>query len=319
MLFQDAFSGRAVVGLTGDDNLHVKVSADGATWLEALVIDRTSGHVALPLSGLSPNLLVNGDFRNNQRVFAGGALAAGIYGFDRWKADTGGATMSANAGTDVLTLTSGTVLQVVEAALWLSPGKSFASQTLTLWLENLAGGNVSVTIGAQTATITAGSGKCKATVTLGAGETGNINVKLAPAAGAVTFKRVKLELGGVATDWCPRSAMVEQQLSERYFQKTYHSSVAPGTTGQFAGAVYYAFGSVVASQFAAPWLYKTRMRATPTVTSYSPSNGVAGNVDRGGSVAGFVTFVGDAGATVGTNDATPSAAFAFHATASAEL
>lgn len=49
-LFQDGFSGRAEVGLTGDDNLHVKVSADGTTWFEALIIDRTTGIVTLPLT-----------------------------------------------------------------------------------------------------------------------------------------------------------------------------------------------------------------------------------------------------------------------------
>ena len=47
-LFQTGFSGRAEMGLTGDDNYHIKVSADGTTWREALVIDRASGSVALP-------------------------------------------------------------------------------------------------------------------------------------------------------------------------------------------------------------------------------------------------------------------------------
>ena len=43
MLFQTAFSGRAELGTTGDDNLHLKVSPDGTVWKEALVVDRTSG------------------------------------------------------------------------------------------------------------------------------------------------------------------------------------------------------------------------------------------------------------------------------------
>ena len=43
-LFQDAFSGRAEFGLTGDDNFHCKVSADGSAWTEAFVIDRTNGN-----------------------------------------------------------------------------------------------------------------------------------------------------------------------------------------------------------------------------------------------------------------------------------
>src|SRR5437016_4816683 len=43
LLFQDNFSGRAEVGLTGDDDFHFKVSADGSSWLDAITIDRTTG------------------------------------------------------------------------------------------------------------------------------------------------------------------------------------------------------------------------------------------------------------------------------------
>jgi hypothetical protein len=45
MLFQTGFSGRAELGLTGDDDFHLKVSADGANWIEALSIDRATGGV----------------------------------------------------------------------------------------------------------------------------------------------------------------------------------------------------------------------------------------------------------------------------------
>jgi hypothetical protein len=45
LLLQDAYSGRAEIGLVGDDNLHVKVSADGATWIEALTVNRSNGAV----------------------------------------------------------------------------------------------------------------------------------------------------------------------------------------------------------------------------------------------------------------------------------
>ena len=45
MLLQTAYSGRAELGLTGDDDFHLKVSADGSTWTEALGVDRSSGGV----------------------------------------------------------------------------------------------------------------------------------------------------------------------------------------------------------------------------------------------------------------------------------
>ena len=43
LLLQTNFSGRAEIGLSGDDDLHFKVSPDGSTWTEALLIDRTTG------------------------------------------------------------------------------------------------------------------------------------------------------------------------------------------------------------------------------------------------------------------------------------
>ncbi|HEX5499172.1 MAG TPA: DUF2793 domain-containing protein, partial [Thermomicrobiales bacterium] len=47
LLFQDAYSGRAEIGLTGDDDFHFKVSPDGSAWTAALTLDRTTGLVAL--------------------------------------------------------------------------------------------------------------------------------------------------------------------------------------------------------------------------------------------------------------------------------
>lgn len=47
-LFQTNFSGRAEIGLVGDDDLAIKVSADGASWREALRVDRASGVVSFP-------------------------------------------------------------------------------------------------------------------------------------------------------------------------------------------------------------------------------------------------------------------------------
>lgn len=42
-LYQTAFSGRAEIGLTGDDNLHFKVSPNGSTWHDAMVIPAATG------------------------------------------------------------------------------------------------------------------------------------------------------------------------------------------------------------------------------------------------------------------------------------
>ncbi len=45
LLFQNNFSGRAEIGLTGDDNFHFKVSTDGSAWTEAVVIDGATGKI----------------------------------------------------------------------------------------------------------------------------------------------------------------------------------------------------------------------------------------------------------------------------------
>ncbi|MGJ8615499.1 MAG: DUF2793 domain-containing protein [Sulfitobacter sp.] len=47
MLFQSNWSGRAEIGLAGNDDFSVKVSADGSTWTNALRIDPVSGAVAI--------------------------------------------------------------------------------------------------------------------------------------------------------------------------------------------------------------------------------------------------------------------------------
>ena len=46
-LFQTNWSGRAEMGLAGDDDFHFKVSPDGGAWFEALLIDRNNGRVTL--------------------------------------------------------------------------------------------------------------------------------------------------------------------------------------------------------------------------------------------------------------------------------
>jgi len=55
-LFQDNWSGRAEIGLSGDDNFHFKVSADGTNWYESILIDKDNGQVSFP-AGISNPVL----------------------------------------------------------------------------------------------------------------------------------------------------------------------------------------------------------------------------------------------------------------------
>ena len=60
-LFQDNFSGRAEIGLTGDDDFHFKTSADGSSWTDALVLDRSTG-----AARLNSGLFLTGDLAPSQ-------------------------------------------------------------------------------------------------------------------------------------------------------------------------------------------------------------------------------------------------------------
>lgn len=256
LLFQNGFSGRAEIGLAGDDRLRVKVSADGTGWADAIVIDEASGLVTLPGSAWArdtprPNLLINGDWQINQRGFAGGALAAGAFAFDRWKAHTGGATLSRN-GFD-LTLSAGAIQQTIEPSLW--GASSFALTPLCLSVEGLSGGSLAVSVGSVTGTITAGSGRSFVVLTPASGDSGNLTVRLAPASGAVSFRRIKLEEGAQATPWQARSAVAELHLCQRYYWRPETSMLVDtfqGATGYF-------------TQFLP---FPTAMRAAP-VASYT--------------------------------------------------
>jgi hypothetical protein len=214
LLFQNGYSGRAEIGLAGDDDLHLKVSADGSGWAEAMVVDRATGEVALPATPWAggQNLLVNGDMQINQRGFAGGALLAGTYGLDRWKAGPAGATLSL-AGY-VLTLSAGALVQPVEPALW--GVASFAGLPLTLSVEGLAGGNLAVSIGSVSGSIAAGVGRRSVTLTPAIGDTGPLAVSIASASGSVTLARIKLEFGSRVSGWVARPATLEEALCTRY-------------------------------------------------------------------------------------------------------
>ena len=52
-IYQTGFSGRAEIGLTGNDDLHVKVSTDGATWHDGMIVDGQTGAVTLPNTSLA--------------------------------------------------------------------------------------------------------------------------------------------------------------------------------------------------------------------------------------------------------------------------
>jgi hypothetical protein len=59
LLMQSDWSGRAEIGLLGNDDLTMKVSDDGSVWREALVADRASGAVSFPAGIVEPKTGLN--------------------------------------------------------------------------------------------------------------------------------------------------------------------------------------------------------------------------------------------------------------------
>lgn len=58
LLLQAQFSGHAEVGLTGDNNYHIRVSPNGTDFRDGMIIDAESGIVDFP-SGLHSNLMTS--------------------------------------------------------------------------------------------------------------------------------------------------------------------------------------------------------------------------------------------------------------------
>ena len=266
LLYQRGFGGRAETGLIGDDDYRIKVSPDGAAWHDALRIDRATGDVALPATaGGLRNLLINPNFAVNQRVFAGGSLPSGAYGFDRWKAGAGGCLLTrATDGTMTLT---GTLVQVIEA-----PG--LAGQTVTVSVENPTS-TLSVDVAGAAGTITAGSGRRALTLTLPSAATGHVAVMLSGT--AASFIRPMASRGAMPHGYERLPFGLTLALCQRYYEKSYDLAAVPGGVSTAGSRLTRASlaGQSILDGFAT--VFAVRKRATPTITWYSTST-LAGRV-----------------------------------------
>lgn len=263
-LYQKGFSGRAETGLIGSDDFSIRVSPDGAQWRDALVVDAKSGVAFFP-QGLSnvpgANLLINADFRINQRGFSGGSLAPGAYGFDRWKAGPGGCTIS-RAANGMITL-SGALEQVIDVthAAALAGSADLSGASLTLSVQDLSA-PLAVLIGTQAATLPSGSGRRSVTVTLDGSETGHVTVRL-QAGSVCSFRKVKLEIGSAATPWVGEPLDLEEFRCRRYYQLLPGAGAAPAILG--------ALGQRAAGTFIdIPCTLPVPMRAAPTLVTSGP-------------------------------------------------
>ncbi|WP_157747737.1 DUF2793 domain-containing protein [Cohaesibacter sp. ES.047] len=159
-LFQTDWSGRAEMGLAGEDNFSFKVSPDGASWQNGLRIAAASGVVSFPsgVDNLKPkNWIINGGFTVNQR---GGTRTpgVGVYGFDRWKGHAGGLEQV------IAGLPAGDYTLTFESA---SNGAGTIGGTTApspIYVTGLAGGATSVVVPADATRVSVCSGDCRSMV-----------------------------------------------------------------------------------------------------------------------------------------------------------
>ena len=135
LLYQTGFSGRAELGLAGDDNLHFKVSADGTSWTEALVVDAGTGHLSGAAVQASATDITAGRLARADFAYSPGNLLGNV-------TESGGVPTGAviesgsNANGDYVRFANGTLICAREAsidalAITTASGSLFRSAPLT--------------------------------------------------------------------------------------------------------------------------------------------------------------------------------------------
>lgn len=235
-------------------------------------------------SPIGKNLLINSDMQINQRGFAGGALAAGAYGYDRWKAGAGGCNVSVN-NAGVVTHTSGPLVQIVESPL----GVYGANVTFSVQDPS---GTVNVSVGGISGSIAAGSGRRSVTLAIPSGS-GNLTVQIT--ATGVTYKLPQMERGEAAAGFDARPQGLEVLLCQRYYEKSFALDVAPANaeaSGFFIIGTIYIDGIL---KLTVP--FKVPKRAVPAMAFYGSS--------AGGNTGGNYSYY--SGSAWVTSPAVPSA------------
>jgi hypothetical protein len=214
------------------------------------------------------NRLINGNFVINQRVYVSGtATSAGVYMHDRWKAGAGGGTytFTQTKGDTTITITAGTIQQVIED-LNLPEGGTY-----TLSWAGTAQGRVGAgSYAASPITVTGLTAATSATVEFNAG----------------TLGKTQFEVGSVATPFERRDYGRELVMCQRYYQKLGGSVVY-----DILVAGYNETGTNLTTNLSLP----VTMRTSPTavvVGTWGASNCSQPNVAGAGtSTIGMTTVV----------------------------
>lgn len=136
--------------------------------------------------------------------------------------------------------------------------------------------------------------------------------------GQMTISGVQLERGRNTFGFAYRSMQDELELCQRYYEKSYNLTVAPGTvTG--IGRTY---GSRSNGQFTMFTFFKTRKRTSPTMTIYSDVSGTSGQAYNNAASADEAvvsTEASETGVNVAATTASAGHGLTYHYTADGEF
>jgi hypothetical protein len=108
----------------------------------------------------------------------------------------------------------------------------------------------------------------------------------------------QLELGSKATEFEWRPLSVELKLCERYFEKSYNLDSNVASNPNYSGS-WGVTPCRSGTDYREDVRFRTRKRAAPTLTFYSPENGTSGkirNVTAGSNVTFAIVDIGETGA-----------------------
>lgn len=204
------------------------------------------------------NRIINGAFVINQRAYASGTnLAAGVYGFDRWKSAFTNTALTFTAGvqdTTVTISTSGVIQQIIER-------ENVPAGTYTLSWSGTATGRV-YNAGASPPAYAASP------IIVSLNGLANVVVEFTAVGGTRTLGQVQLEAGTVFSPFEFRQRGLELILCQRYFVKDSGSSQGP-MSNLFGGS------------FPTSTTLPVVMRVQPTVTQ----NGTTTIYTAGGGIS----------------------------------
>ena len=283
----------------------------------------------------NPNLLINPDFRINQRgktEYTGLSFKDSV---DRWKLAPAGAVLTVNGDRSVSLKLTNTKYNTINAfSQDISDAARCCGRTVTLstMLSEISG---DIKVGIRCADendnvlvdkYVAANDGTMTSVSITVPDKTRILTAVIRIAGmsdreqGFTALWCKLELGGIATPFTPPDPATELAKCQRYYYSTYQG-VPAGTPASYANELVLT--AISANRFNHTIIdFPTTMRTTPTVRFFDPNTGEEGYACKSGTnekVPVAIIIAGQDRVNFGSSGLTVGADYYLHYTASAEL